>query len=484
MKKTDGVVSVTEYLTDTTGTTDNAQQLRDAVATSKANKKKLHVPRWVTVRVDSTVDMTGVDLDIQGVIKSYVDHAPAIIIGGDSRNSIPTNAHINWVLKGNTLNTDDIGVRVVGVKNGKITVMLDYYTQLWTDENTVGRTSISYSEFWFGKIDTLELFGEPGLSWITDCNFYGGRYQKILIGTENGTYPHNNNVFYKPCVEGGIIHIKRGVRNIFRDVRSEAGTKYYFEADSHRNIIFDNYIAGYSFIDGGGYLEYDQGFENFVVSSIEPFYKRYTLASLDEKTKFRNGVCEWNIKNKTAFTKTDDIYTPSAWKELFTVDIDLDYVRRIGFKADSSIFRFNIHLYDDQGTLLDDPNGVSTAGYSYEPTEKKFYYSANVAQGEFGLISKTAKTAKTATATLTFGGSLSGLTFKNLHFFVGGKREKNQYVENLVESLRTQKFDQLTEIGSTRPSSPLLGEPFIDTTINKAIWWNGTAWIDATGATI
>lgn len=38
---------------------------------------------------------------------------------------------------------------------------------------------------------------------------------------------------------------------------------------------------------------------------------------------------------------------------------------------------------------------------------------------------------------------------------------------------------------SNRPTSDLfIGQPFFDTTINKPIWWNGSVWIDATGATV
>ena len=40
--------------------------------------------------------------------------------------------------------------------------------------------------------------------------------------------------------------------------------------------------------------------------------------------------------------------------------------------------------------------------------------------------------------------------------------------------------------GSTkgRPSTEKAGEVFFDTTLGKPIWWNGTAWVDATGATV
>ena len=45
---------------------------------------------------------------------------------------------------------------------------------------------------------------------------------------------------------------------------------------------------------------------------------------------------------------------------------------------------------------------------------------------------------------------------------------------------------KLTSSGATesRPESPSAGVCFLDTTLGKPVWWNGSAWIDATGATV
>lgn len=39
-------------------------------------------------------------------------------------------------------------------------------------------------------------------------------------------------------------------------------------------------------------------------------------------------------------------------------------------------------------------------------------------------------------------------------------------------------------ITSARPVSPVNGQFYLDLTINKPIWWNGSNWIDATGTTV
>lgn len=52
---------------------------------------------------------------------------------------------------------------------------------------------------------------------------------------------------------------------------------------------------------------------------------------------------------------------------------------------------------------------------------------------------------------------------------------------NWFEVLRDEKDN---EAGSTRPTTPRTGQSFFDTTLNIPIYWNGTKWVDATGATV
>ncbi len=35
-----------------------------------------------------------------------------------------------------------------------------------------------------------------------------------------------------------------------------------------------------------------------------------------------------------------------------------------------------------------------------------------------------------------------------------------------------------------RPDAPAIGDSYLDTTLGYPIWWNGAAWVDATGATV
>lgn len=45
-------------------------------------------------------------------------------------------------------------------------------------------------------------------------------------------------------------------------------------------------------------------------------------------------------------------------------------------------------------------------------------------------------------------------------------------------------FQEIRGISNNRPQSPMLGSCYFDTTLNKPIWWNGTIWVDSSGAEV
>jgi len=53
--------------------------------------------------------------------------------------------------------------------------------------------------------------------------------------------------------------------------------------------------------------------------------------------------------------------------------------------------------------------------------------------------------------------------------------------EVMVHVRRTERLGGTT---ANRTTNPRIGWIYFDTTLGKPIWWNGTAWIDATGASV
>lgn len=75
----------------------------------------------------------------------------------------------------------------------------------------------------------------------------------------------------------------------------------------------------------------------------------------------------------------------------------------------------------------------------------------------------------------------------NLYFIGNAAKSQKQTIDTTHElRMRYIRADDLYDkIGNTsqRPEK-VLGREYFDTTLNKPIWWNGTNWIDATGATV
>lgn len=54
-----------------------------------------------------------------------------------------------------------------------------------------------------------------------------------------------------------------------------------------------------------------------------------------------------------------------------------------------------------------------------------------------------------------------------------------------TDALQAVNRKYITNNGTVRPTSSVVGQPFLDTSLasgrGKPLWWNGTGWIDATG---
>lgn len=45
-----------------------------------------------------------------------------------------------------------------------------------------------------------------------------------------------------------------------------------------------------------------------------------------------------------------------------------------------------------------------------------------------------------------------------------------------------RKYVTLNGVSANRPTASVVGQFYFDTTLNKPLWWNGTGFVDATGA--
>lgn len=74
-----------------------------------------------------------------------------------------------------------------------------------------------------------------------------------------------------------------------------------------------------------------------------------------------------------------------------------------------------------------------------------------------------------------------------VHYSIGNNNNYRTYTINPGTSIIMEtEIENITMFpaGNNRPNMPVVGYQYFDTTINKPIFWDGTKWIDATGATV
>lgn len=71
-------------------------------------------------------------------------------------------------------------------------------------------------------------------------------------------------------------------------------------------------------------------------------------------------------------------------------------------------------------------------------------------------------------------------------FMQSGAFTKRKITDTPSEALSLVNRKYVTNNGTVRPTSSVVGQPFLDMTLaagnGRPIWWNGTGWIDADGS--
>ncbi|MFC3767486.1 hypothetical protein [Paenibacillus sp. GCM10012303] len=344
------------------GVADDTAAIQLAADEARAREGILYLAAKGSFKITMPVNLRYIRHIVSlGTIVSYVDHEPAVVAGDDSRHARPLYLHFASIVKGTARHEDDIGLRLVGIKNGKITVTNCYSLQLFADARDPSMSSIAYSEFYLGRfIRTLELYGEYGMSWINENTFYGGSITKLIIGA---SYSHNNNIFIKPSVEGAAstLAINNGVRNKFYDLRTEGGTTVTLGPKTYYNVLIDNFISNSGNLRGGANVV-DQGFENMHLNSIEEHYRTADVLTLDPNSVVFDGCAEqagWTAIERPGF---DKMVAKNNSLLFETGMVSVEDIRRFRMLSDTKLFRIRVYSYDENKQILNDRLYISGIG--------------------------------------------------------------------------------------------------------------------------
>ena len=188
------------------------------------------------------------------------------------------------------------------------------------------------------------LYDEPetvNFGWINENTFHVERITEELSIIGN-TYQHNNNVFYKPCVEGGKITFKNCRRNKIYDLRNEGMKSINLDSNTWQNEIVYNYHTTIPYNRG---TFTDEGRDNVVECSVWRNNRYIPVRCITPKS-IEKGFYE--IADNGSFTVNDDSITPTTTyaNVIENLIIPAKYINRIRATSDTGCIRIRVALLD------------------------------------------------------------------------------------------------------------------------------------------
>ena len=391
------------------GVTDDTEAIRNAVSYCILNSKKLFFP-YGTYVISDTLDMRYIDIDSMGIIK--ITHSGiGMIVGDKSSEVIPRTIRLANVVHSNYVD-DDISIRIVGLMNGDINIGKAVKVQLYANGDS-DYSAIAYSNFHIGKCDYLELTDNEDafdIGWINENAFYNCRVLKGFT-LKGNTYPHNNNVFYKPCFEGALTQLSNCTRNIFYDFRNESIVGIELDDKTSFNYISLNHFYHDYFNKLSDEKITDNGRHNTITYAGANALKSVGFYNINAQSVIKN---LYEISDVDAISVNDDIITViGSWKWLIKdVIIPVNGIKFLTARADAGAFRFFVQPLDEnKEVILTEPcvlKGVGSTPLQADGT----YTSGLDAWGMWLAINDP--TVKYVKLSVCVGSGASEFTFKQL----------------------------------------------------------------------
>ena len=379
----------------------NADNVAEAVSACKSDNKIFYVPYGVKLTISDTLDLRGMDVAVYGEI-SITHNGIGVIVGELSSSVERRTIHIAKVTHTN-YNANDVSVRVMGVMNANVVIGRADFVQLYANGDS-SYPSIAYSNFHIGKCEYLQIMDEVNSSkigWINENTFYNVRVMTELSIIGN-TYEHNNNVFYKPCIEGAKLTLKKCRRNKFYDVRNE-GFVAELDENTKENAIYLNFFWDSPFIETADSTTVtDNGFSNIITNHVLKDLSIYPLYALTGAT-ITKGTYE--IVEPTKFTVGEDGETIStqAWAKIIDTVIPVDGIKHLVMKSD----RWMVRMY---ATPLDSDGNPVMGGLNFpahtQNSNGQYDAGNHITNGYISIVDKRVKklqlSIKTSSTVNTF----------------------------------------------------------------------------------
>ncbi len=203
------------------------------------------------------------------------------------------------------------------------------------------KISLAYNIFNLGIVTELLLTSDNN-GWINENVFVGGRIETLTV---NGSYQHNNNHFYNPCLEGSTVQFNTGMHNYIHNARFESCNLVQFAEKTFGNVIEQNYFGYRSVIYG----ECPSWFSDLSGNN----YYKYSMSDAYKVFNKHLDVNSYNY-NINALTPTQDgKLQTQVWQEFYRTEIiSIEKFVSIFAKTDIDAFRVSIICYDENKNLI------------------------------------------------------------------------------------------------------------------------------------
>jgi hypothetical protein len=410
-------------------------------------------------------------------------NTPAITANEELDYTIIKGGYINCQNKGTGIQiTNLIGLRISGTK------VLDC-NDFGFRFGDYAHGAVAYELSTFGlRVD--RTLGNPTFagSWGIICEASDSRIiDTIVTGCDNGVKLNHGNIHVISC------HVW---------TRESQGTmKIGYESDQG-SCFFDHCIAD-SVITYGWNLNSSM---NYINNSYLTTAKNNTYPSANNVVKGVN-VLNGSVGNyiaNTRFSSQDPInnmiqatfsgdLARVTWYNIYTNATDASTIKN----------RFRQYGFDLNRTSTSDPLQTS---YTTSGLVERFDVGFNATEQEWTIYATDSTGTKKQAFIVQRNGQV-GVSQSN-EFVIGGSWQSAikfnalgsttwLWIENATGKVRVKQGSRPTadndgvplftpsQSTANRPTTNLYtGMPFFDTTLGKPIWWNGSAWKDATGTTV
>lgn len=439
------------------GVTDDTQAIKKYIAHLKTKPiASFYLPAgdwFVTETI--TIDLPNFSTIVfDGVIKSSAKGVPLVILGSYDRNC---NGYyfrnVAAYYSGGYANITDeptkssVAVLLMNLVTcyGNIAKANGCYYGVKADA-TQPNGGTSYNHIHLGtvaeNVKSVFLTAQSPNGYCNENTFYGGSLGNYTVFPYTGeevdiTVDHNasgfklnNNLFFRPSVEGNHIDTKAAVisgeNNCIFQPRIENSQNYTgFIIELTANSL--NCV-----VSGGGF-----GLSNETISDLG-FNNKYETT----QTQFYSGDADGDravVESRNNSSSNNLVY---SGKE---PDGSTTYRVRA-----SGVVESNQYIYAQTGIRWSSGDG----------TRKD--------RGLFVLAGSPSGVVTATTGSLAVDTTSGGLYHKRYGGASGWTKSQEVYPISTVD----------------RPTNPEAGEMVFDTTLGKPVWWQGSRWVDATGTTV